>query len=98
MTEEEKISFQTEMNLLRKLDHPNILKLFEVFEDQKKYFLVTEYCKGGELFEEIVSKVTFSEHDAARIISQVLKGITYCHGIGIVHRDLKPENLLIDKE
>ena len=98
MTEEEKISFQSEMNLLRKLDHPNILKLFEVFEDQKKYFLVTEYCKGGELFEEIVSKVTFSENDAARIISQVLKGITYCHGIGIVHRDLKPENLLIDKE
>jgi calcium-dependent protein kinase len=69
MNEEEKISFQTEMSLLRKLDHPNILKLYEVFEDQKKYFLVTEYCKGGELFEEIVSRVTFSERDASRIIS-----------------------------
>ena len=98
MNEEEKINFQTEMSLLRKLDHPNILKLFEVFEDPKKYYLVTEYCKGGELFEEIVSRVTFSEQDASRIISQVLKGIAYCHGIGIVHRDLKPENLLIDKE
>ena len=57
------------MSLLRKLDHPNILKLYEVFEDPKKYYLVTEYCKGGELFEEIVSKVTFSEKDAARIVS-----------------------------
>lgn len=98
MNDEERKSFKTEMATLKKLDHPNILKLYEVFEDSKKYFLVTEYCKGGELFEEIVSKVTFSEHDAAQIISQVLKGIAYCHGLGIVHRDLKPENLLIDKE
>ena len=72
--------------------------MYEVFEDQKKYFLVTEYCKGGELFDEIVSKITFSERDAAGIISQVLKGVSYCHSLGIVHRDLKPENLLIDKE
>ena len=42
------------MMVLRRLDHPNILKLYEVFEDHKKYFLVTEYCKGGELFEEII--------------------------------------------
>lgn len=69
MNEEERINFQTEMNTLRKLDHPNILKLYEVFEDSKKYFLVTEYCKGGELFEEIITRVTFSERDAANIIS-----------------------------
>lgn len=98
MNEEEKESFKTEMATLKKLDHPNILKLYEVFEDSKKYFLVTEYCKGGELFEEIVDKVTFSEQDAANIVQQVLKGIAYCHGLGIVHRDLKPENVLIDKE
>lgn len=98
MNAEERESFKTEMATLKKLDHPNILKLYEVFEDTKKYFLVTEYCKGGELFEEIVSKVTFSEHDAAQIISQVLKGVAYCHALGIVHRDLKPENVLIDKE
>ena len=69
MNDEERESFKTEMATLKKLDHPNILKLYEVFEDSKKYFLVTEYCKGGELFEEIVNKVTFSEHDAAQIIS-----------------------------
>lgn len=86
------------MATLKRLDHPNILKLYEVFEDSKKYFLVTEYCKGGELFEEIVNKITFSEHEAAGIIKQVLQGVSYCHNIGIVHRDLKPENILVDKE
>lgn len=98
MSQEEEESFKSEMAVLRKLDHPNILKLYEVFEDQKKYFLVTEYCKGGELFDEIINKVTFSEADAANIISQVLQAVAYCHSIGIVHRDLKPENVLIDKE
>ena len=53
MTEAELQAFEEEMNILRELDHPNILKLFEVFEDNKKFFLVTEYCKGGELFDEI---------------------------------------------
>ena len=61
MSEEEKESFKTEMATLKKLDHPNILKLYEVFEDYVNYFLVTEYCKGGELFDEIIEKVTFSE-------------------------------------
>jgi calcium-dependent protein kinase len=56
------------MNILRKLDHPNILKLYEIFEDSKTYYLVTEYCKGGELFDEIIKKKTFSEADAANII------------------------------
>ena len=98
MSKEEEESFKQEMATLKKLDHPNILKLYEVFEDSKKYFLVTEYCKGGELFEEIVNKITFSEHEAAGIVKQVLQGVSYCHNIGIVHRDLKPENILVDKE
>lgn len=53
MTQAELKAFEEEMQILRKLDHPNILKLFEVFEDNRKFFLVTEYCKGGELFDEI---------------------------------------------
>ena len=98
MSREEEESFKQEMATLKKLDHPNILKLYEVFEDSKTYFLVTEHCKGGELFEEIVSKITFTENEAAKIIMQILSGIAYCHNIGIVHRDLKPENVLVDKE
>ena len=98
MSADEEVSFKYEISILKKLDHPNILKLYEVFEDEKKYYLVTELCKGGELFDEIIQKVQYSEKEAATIIQQVLRAVSYCHQIGVVHRDLKPENVLIDKE
>ena len=72
MTEEDLASFHAEIQILRKLDHPNILKLYEVFTDDKRYYLVTELCKGGELFDElfdeIIAKVVFTEKEAADII------------------------------
>lgn len=98
MSADDEISFKYEINILKKLDHPNILKLYEVFEDEKKYYLVTELCKGGELFDEIIQKVQYSEKEAATIIQQILRAVSYCHQNNIVHRDLKPENVLIDKE
>lgn len=98
MSKAEHQDFTYEMSILKNLDHPNILKLFEVFEDQQKYQLVTEYCFGGELFDEILKIGCFSEKNAATIIEQVLLAVSYCHQIGVVHRDLKPENILIDKE
>lgn len=60
--------------------------------------MVTELCKGGELFDEIIKQVTFSEKDAAMIVKQILLAVAYFHEMNIVHRDLKPENVLIDKE
>ena len=98
MSAEEELSFKHEISILKKLDHPNILKLYEVFEDDKRYYLVTEECKGGELFDQIAEKAQFSEKEAATIIQQILQALAYCHDLGIVHRDLKPENALIDKE
>lgn len=68
MNKEEEQSFKYEISILKRLDHPNILKLYEIFEDEKRYYLVTELCKGGELFDEILSKVHFSEKEAATII------------------------------
>ncbi len=68
MSKDEEQSFKYEISILKKLDHPNILKLYEVFEDEKRYYLVTELCKGGELFDEIINKVQFSEREAATII------------------------------
>ena len=59
---------------------------------------MTEYCKGGELYEEIINTGSFSEQLAATFIEQILRAVSYCHSLGIVHRDLKPENILIDKE
>ena len=98
MNDEEEQNFKYEINILKMLDHPNIIKLFEIFEDEKKYYLVTELCKGGELFDEIIKQVTFSEADAALIIKQILQAVAFFHEKNIVHRDLKPENVLVDKE
>lgn len=68
MTPEEIESFHHEISILKMLDHPNIIKLYEVFDEPKRYCLVTELCKGGELFNEIVRKVQFTESEAATII------------------------------
>lgn len=82
------------MNILRNLDHPNIVKLYELFEDSKNYYLVTEYCNGGELFDRIKRLNFFTEKQAADLMKQILGAVVYCHAQSIVHRDLKPENLL----
>lgn len=87
-----------EVELLKKLDHPNIMKLYEFFEDKGYFYLVTEVYTGGELFDEIINRKRFSEADAARIVRQVLSGINYMHRNKIVHRDLKPENLLLENK
>jgi len=61
MTPDEEKNFKYEINILKKLDHPNIIKLYEIFEDASRYYLVTELCKGGELFDEIVNQGSYSE-------------------------------------
>lgn len=58
--------------ILQKLDHPNVLKLYEYFEDDKNVYLITELCKGGELFDKIIKEEFFSEREAARIFKQIL--------------------------
>ena len=60
------------------------------------YYVVTELCSGGELFDEIVKRQSFSERDAALIMHQVLSAVVYCHTKNICHRDLKPENILLE--
>lgn len=93
----EQVRLSYEIDVLRNLSHPNILRLFEVFEDSKQIYLVTEFCSGGELFDEIISKGFLSEKDAAPIIKQLLSAIAYCHNQNVCHRDLKPENILLDQ-
>jgi calcium-dependent protein kinase len=97
MDEDEKRMLFNEINILKELDHPNIVKMYEFFEDDKRYYLVQEICKGGELFDEIIARGKFTERDAALLIKQVLSCINYCHQNNIVHRDLKPENILLEQ-
>ena len=73
-----------------------MLKLFEYFEDEKNVYLVTESCRGGELFDRIIEAEFFSELQAANIFKQILQSLSYCHSLGIAHRDLKPENFLFE--
>jgi len=87
-------SLENEIRVLKRLKHPNIVALLEVFEDKTKVYLVMELVTGGELFDRIVEKGSYSEKDAADLIKQVLSAVAYMHSQGVVHRDLKPENLL----
>jgi len=87
-------SLENEINVLRKLNHPNIVKLEETFEDKNKVYLVMELVSGGELFDRIVEKGSYTEKDASALIKQILEAVDYMHSQDIVHRDLKPENLL----
>lgn len=87
-----------EINLLKKLDHPNIVKIFEFYNTKEGFFLITEYCREGELFDEIKKKGKFDEEKAAYIMYQLLSAVFYCHNQGILHRDLKPENILVESK
>uniref|UniRef100_A0A6B2LC64 Protein kinase domain-containing protein n=1 Tax=Arcella intermedia TaxID=1963864 RepID=A0A6B2LC64_9EUKA len=92
--EEELQLLQREIDIMQKLDHKNIISLEEVFDEKDTIYLVMELVSGGELFDQIVSRGTYSEADAANIIRQILEAVDYMHANGIAHRDLKPENLL----
>ena len=87
-----------EINILSKLSHPNIMQIFEVFDDNTNVYIVSEYCKGGELFDIISTKGSFTEKDACVIMKQLMSAICYSHQNNIVHRDLKPENILMDND
>lgn len=87
-----------EVEILKSLNHPNILKVFEVFEDSISINIITELCTGGELFDRIVENKGFSENKAANYMYQLISAVRACHDKGIVHRDLKPENILFTNE
>ncbi|XP_015795298.1 calcium/calmodulin-dependent protein kinase type 1 [Tetranychus urticae] len=87
-------SLENEIRVLRKLNHSNIVQLKETYEDKQKVYLVMELVTGGELFDRIVEKGSYTEKDASALIRQILEAVDYMHCQGVVHRDLKPENLL----
>jgi len=90
-------SILNEFNTLKKIDHQNILKIFEYYSDKEYYYLVTEYCSGGDLLQVMKSQF-LSEMQVACIIYQILLALNNIHKLKIIHRDLKLENILVTKK
>ncbi|CAG8553461.1 28_t:CDS:2, partial [Scutellospora calospora] len=89
----------TELEILKKIQHENLIKLHDLYETKEGVFIVTDLARGGELFNQLVLKGSYTEKDAACLVQHILKGVAYLHEHDIVHRDLKPENLLFkDKQ
>lgn len=87
-----------EISIMRRLDHSNVVRLYDYINTEKRTFIVIEYVSGGELFNQIVKYTYFSEDLSRHIIIQVVKAVDYLHcEVGVVHRDIKPENLLFEK-
>ena len=89
------MEIKNEINILKKLDHPNIVKIIEFYSAPKAYYIITDFCSCGELYNQI--KNQYSENQLAVLFYQVLSGLYYLHSNNIVHRDLKLENILISE-
>ena len=99
MTMEDLSLVQTEIEILKICQHPNIIHLYEVFENEDYYYIITEYCEGGDLFSYLEKrKFHLKEEKARQIIHKLLTALYYIHSYGIIHRDLKPENILMTSE
>lgn len=84
-----------EVDIMRRLNHPNIIKFVEVYEDVDHLMMVMEFCPGRELFDVILARKFYQEDDARPVFAQIARALFYLHSLNILHRDIKPENVLI---
>lgn len=91
-------NYLNEIKLVKNIDHPNICKIYEIFEYENKINIIYEICNGGELFDYIKKNYIVSENTAVYIMKQIFSAVNYYQSLGIVHRDLKPENILIENK
>lgn len=96
-TEADLIRIRREIQIMSSVQHPNIIHIYEVFENKEKMVLVMEYAAGGELYDYLSDRKVLSEHEARRIFRQIATAVFYCHKHKICHRDLKLENILLDQ-
>lgn len=87
-----------EVEIMRRLRHPNIIQFHEVYEDTDTLMMIMEYCPGVELFDEILNRKVFHEDDAKVVFFQIASSLFYLHSLNIIHRDIKPENILFVPE
>ena len=89
------LNIDCEEEMLRQLNHPNIVKFYEIIAEPEMLYLVTEYLGGGDLLQRLLDYGVFSEATTKRLFSEILMALRYLHDKAIVHRDLKPENILL---
>lgn len=94
----DKRAFEREVELQKALDHPNICRIYDTYQDAKMYYICLELCKGGELFDKIIEASHFGEDTVAFLAKQMLSGLLYMHSNKMAHRDLKPENYLLSED
>lgn len=91
------LSLEREIVVMKLIQHPNIIQLYDVWETSTELYMVLEYVEGGELFDHLCSRGRLSTTEALGFFQQIITAIDYCHRFNIAHRDLKPENLLLDE-
>uniref|UniRef100_A0A3Q3LTP6 Serine/threonine-protein kinase BRSK2-like n=1 Tax=Mastacembelus armatus TaxID=205130 RepID=A0A3Q3LTP6_9TELE len=89
---------EREIAILKLIEHPHVLKLYDVYENNKYLYLVLEHVSGGELFDYLVKKGRLTPKEARKFFRQIISALDFCHSHSICHRDLKPENLLLDEK
>ena len=92
------IRLKREVDALRGIKHPNIIRFYEFIQTEDFYCIVTEFFSGSDLFDYIVEHDKLANNDAARIFKQIVQAVEYLHSVSIAHRDLKPQNVMIDKD
>ncbi|CAJ0931157.1 unnamed protein product, partial [Mesorhabditis belari] len=92
------VRIRREIRIMSALNHPNIIQIYEVFENKEKIILVMEYASGGELYDFVSGKGSLAEAEARRIFRQITSAVLYCHKHQVAHRDLKLENILLDEQ
>ena len=103
--DKDKIKVQTdveriirEIKILKKMRHINVIQLFDTISTKKHFYLITEFIKGGDLYDYLSAQNQLSEREVCRLFQQLISAVEYIHKLGIVHRDIKPENILVDFE
>ncbi|KAF7344601.1 Protein kinase domain-containing protein [Mycena sanguinolenta] len=94
-SDRQRLGIDREITMMKLMNHPNILRIYDVYEGAKELFLVLEYVEGGELFDFLVNRGRLPPEEAREYFKQIVYGLNYAHTFSIIHRDLKPENILI---
>jgi serine/threonine protein kinase len=89
---------ENEVQLLMRLDHPNVIRTYQVIDSEEECYVVMQYASGGEMMEYLAAKAKLSENEARKFFAQLISGLDHIHQANIVHRDLKLENLLLDEK